>query len=123
MNSSDDKFISKLRSDLSTSLDKIDDKTAQQLRHARAQAVHAATIKKEDKSRYLPHWLSPASAAVSFASISIITIVLWFMPQSTTPTTPFNIVEDIALLSAPEELEFYEDLDFYIWLDHEESAT
>ncbi len=124
MNSSDDKFISKLRSDLAASLNDIDEKTTQQLSTSRAQAIHTAIEKKEAKTLRFPGWFSPTSAAVSFASISAITLALWLMPQTpSSPTAPFNIIEDISLLSAPEELEFYEDLDFYIWLDHEESPT
>ena len=29
-------------------------------------------------------------------------------------------LEDIALLSDKEELEFYEELDFYLWLNNEQ---
>jgi hypothetical protein len=59
----------------------------------------------------LPCWLTPARlslAAVTLLAVGLFTAV----PQRTPSISP----EDLEVLSAPEQVELVQDLDFYRWL-------
>lgn len=100
----------------------IDDDVLRRLRHARKTAVASLQTIPNDNVIVFPSWLSSVSTITAFASISMIAVTLVLQPElsQVVSTSPFG---DIALLSSTESLEFYENLDFYIWLDTQDNAT
>ncbi len=105
-------------------LNEIDDDVLLRLKQSRLKAVNAASQATTGNSIALgfPAWLSPISAATAFASVALIASILFLQPgfQSETNISP---LDDIVLLSANDDFELYENLDFYIWLENEDSAS
>jgi len=127
MNQSDEKFAVNIQQQLSDSLNDIDTDVLNRLRQARTLAVNAARQKESRNTDIIslafPQWLAPASTATAFATIAFVAITVWTQPAFlTTPLTP-TIIEDIAVLSSSDDLDLYENLDFYIWLEHEDSTS
>lgn len=85
------------------------------------QAQQKLPSKGNTKTIQFPSWLSPVSTATAFASILLVSASLWLQPGI---QTELNILplEDISMLTASDEFELYENLDFYIWLEDENSA-
>ena len=104
------KFLNNVRNTLHKSLDAIDAETTSRIKQARYQALEQGHNKSS--------WLMPFSAIAVTASVVTLSVTLWF--------TPFNemneelVLEDISLLTASEELDFYQELEFYNWLDDEQ---
>ena len=48
----------------------------------------------------------------------MLALSLWLLPERQ-QATALPSAEDMVLLTDEAELEFYEDLDFYLWLDSE----
>jgi len=109
-------------------LDEIDDDILQRLKTSRLKAVasaHQSTQKQNNTVTVsFPTWLSSVSSATAFASIALVISSLW-LHSDLTNQTELNAspLENIALLSSADELEFYENLDFYIWLEDEISKN
>jgi hypothetical protein len=59
----------------------------------------------------LPYWLTPAR--ISLAAVTLLAVGLFTaVPQR----TPSISADDLEVLSAPEQVELVQDLDFYRWL-------
>jgi len=109
-------FLNKLTDDLDQSVEAIDVATQARLRTARREAVTAS------ETRSQPAWLMPMGSLAAAATVAVLTVSLWQMPTDQATDSQLPPLEDIALLSDNEGLEFYEDLDFYLWLDDEKEA-
>lgn len=98
---------------LSEQLDKaeaqLDAHTLRDLRSARHKA-----LSRLQKSRRL--W-QPVSLAAVAASVMTLTIGLQLMQRTAVSTVP--ALEDMQLLSTSDDLELYENLEFYQWLEFE----
>ncbi len=128
MSQSEEKFAENIQQHLSDSLDEIDQNVLLRLRQARAAAIQAAARQENRNSDVIglsfPGWLSPASAATAFATIAFVAITVWTQSSPLTqPMMPSTMIEDIAVLSSTDDLDLYENLDFYIWLENEDSAS
>lgn len=112
MKEPNDSFEQRLRQQLDRSTERLDETRASQLRQARLAALEHAG----QESVTHPHWGTVAVAA----SVGALAIGLWLhqKPESDTPLVAQ--VEAIELLAAQEDMEFYEDLDFYLWLASQE---
>ena len=103
------RFLANARNTLDNSLESIDAETARQLKQVRYKAL--------EQNHKKSSWFMPVSSIAVTASVVTLTVALWF--------TQFNelneelVLEDITLLTATEELEFYQELEFYNWLDEE----
>jgi hypothetical protein len=96
----------------------VDDEVRQRLQQARQAAVRAATDARDQPSRSAPpRWLIPAGG---IAAIGLAIGISVFQIQATKEKSPMASIEDMPLLTAPEDLELYEELDFYQWLAEEE---
>jgi len=66
-------------------------------------------------------WVEWGGLAAVAAS-ALLVVALWWQRDVPSPL-PFPeapLVEDLELLSAKEEIEFFEELDFYLWLVEEQ---
>ncbi|HHH35897.1 MAG TPA: hypothetical protein ENK48_03595 [Gammaproteobacteria bacterium] len=95
----------------------LDEETAALLAARRRRALEAA---RRSDGRPWVQWGGLAAVAAS----ALLVMGLWWgqsVPPSAMPAaTP--LVEDLELLSTREDLEFFEDLDFYLWLEDEQQA-
>ena len=113
-NRNDSDFIDKARSALDESVDNLDTNTVARLRAIRKQALQET----EDKRFFV---FTPGLAATgAFATVAI-AVSLWLA----FPVTTHEIfdTEDVLLLSANEDLELIDELEFYDWLANEEKHT
>ncbi|MDR2214160.1 MAG: hypothetical protein LBE21_11130 [Pseudomonadales bacterium] len=104
-------FLRQVRKDLDQSCAALDGYTLSRLNRIR----HAA-LERKRQGRRSPLLLPFGGLAM--ASVLVFCVMLF----NATPPEPRRLpvaaeqLEDIDLLSASEELEFYEDLEFYQWL-------
>lgn len=103
-------FLQKVKSSLDETEAQLDADTLRDLRLARHKAL-------ESLHRPRRIWQPLGLAAVA-ATVAIMVVSLQVMQTKTPVTAPG--MDDIALLSAGDELELYENLDFYQWLELEQ---
>ena len=107
-----DDLLEKITSRLDAATDEIDAATKTRLRAIRREALASAETSSHSA------WWVPAGSLAAVATLAVMTVSLWtLMPEQDAFMPP---LEDIALLSDKEELEFYEELDFYLWLNNEQ---
>lgn len=113
-------LLSAAKHTLEASVENLDQETIDRLAAIRLQALASA-----DRNRKLSwlsaSWLKPAGGFVT-AAVLIASVMLW-SSNSVDGPAPLAVLEDIKLLTDSEELEFYQDLDFYQWLAVNEQAT
>ena len=106
-----DELLDKVKTTLDRAAMEIDGATQTRLRAIRREALAVKA------APYGSAWWVTAGGLASVATVTVLTASLWLAsPQEGVSMPP---LEDIALLSGKEELEFYEELDFYLWLEHE----
>lgn len=124
-----DDFEKKLKTLSQHTFDKqtnaLDDNILKRLKASRQQAIDSMPPTKQsnsDSNDIFPSWLSSVSTATAFASVALIISSLWLQTDIKTQSlaTP---LDDIELLSSTDELEFYENLDFYIWVEDEANSS
>ncbi len=109
---SEQEFIDAVKSAFDDGVEGLDTDTLSRLNSIRHAAVESFSCRKYS------WWLYPAGVFVT-ASLAIIIFTL-IQPENITSTVK---AEDIEILSTSEELDIYEDLEFYQWLeDYEISA-
>lgn len=86
----------------------LDGATRSRLAQARARAL-------EPRHGYRRWWL-PAGGAVL---ASVLTAVVWLGQPLPLPDNGFSGVTDLELLTANDDLELYQELEFYHWLEEE----
>lgn len=120
---SEREFLGAVKSTLRRSEDNIDALTQARLRAAR----HRAVAKHQENPRGLfsnilaLEWLHHRQLMLSAAmSLTIVGALLLFfnLQQPQSRLTP--MLEDIELLSSSDDLELYQDLDFYVWMEDEQ---
>ena len=117
----DDDFLQNINASLSQSEENIDTDTRAQLRKARKQAL--GKLPHNNGSGEWSRWMLPGGAAL--ATLTITVVIYSFSISLSTKNTDFPGTElragteDIFIISAQEDLELYEDLEFYEWLVHE----
>lgn len=102
-------FLQRARTTLDEHEAQLDANTLRDLRLARSRALESL-----HKPRRI--W-QPVGLAALVATVVVVVISLQVM-QPTAPN-PAPGIEDMALLSAGDELDLYENLDFYQWLELE----
>ena len=103
----------------------LDDATLSRLRRARRLAVSAAAEGRPGRWRSVRlfdrptgDWLVPAGAFASIVATALALSLLVAEPDDGLARE----VEDLDLLTAGEELELYENLEFYQWLEKREQT-
>jgi len=102
-------FLQRVKSSLDEREAQIDTDTLRDLRLARHKALESL-----HKPRRL--WQPVALAAVA-ATVAVVVVSLQLRQPKLTVTPPG--MEDMALLSTGDDLDLYENLDFYQWLELE----
>ncbi len=121
MSKDQDKLVNQIRQRLDQQSEELDGETLSRLRQARARAVDAGGRKGFN----LPGF---GGGVVAFASVSVLAVAVWLaVPTDTIQEMPAlaeaPVFDDMELLAATEELEFYEDIEFYYWLDTQDAQS
>jgi len=110
---------------LDESLDQLDSSTQLRLQTIRREAIKQCEDKqdsgKTNHNRQWSSWVLPASGFASIALVMVLTIGLW--QQTGTEQNILANLEDMSLLTASDDLELYEELEFYQWLAVEQNAS
>jgi hypothetical protein len=113
-----DEFTRSLVTQLDSALEGVTVDTQRQLRMARAAACEKAAVNRGVYAR----WLMSAGSLAAMAAVAVVSASLWLLPSDVSQQTQLAALEDLALLSDAEGLEFYQQLDFYLWLDDENAG-
>lgn len=129
-NKEDQVFLDKAKSVLDENVDDLDTDTLARLRQARQQALDSTSGKANTKwassaggqlvaATSRATWILPAGGLAVAATVAVLTVNVWTTkPIESEITVAFN---DIDLLTSSESLEFYEELEFYAWLDEHDA--
>lgn len=112
---SDKQMIDQVKRSLDQQADELDAATLSKLRQARARAVDEMEHKT---SRLKPRALWTGGLATAGACAVALMLVWPEDPEITTELGP--AIADAEMLSDENSIEFYQELDFYIWLDQQE---
>ncbi len=93
-------------------LEELDEETLARLHAARRSALDALDTRRHG-------WMTVGGWAAAAASLLLV-VSLWDGGERM-PESP-DVFEDLELLSTKEDMEFIEDLDFYLWLEDEQQT-
>lgn len=113
-----DPLVKQLKQSLDQQASELDTATLSALRQARAHALNVL----ESKQR----WLKPNTIWVgglaTAATLLIALLLVWPGENDISPEMVQGVA-DIDLLFDDDSIELYEDLDFYLWLEQQESSV
>ncbi|MEE8388576.1 MAG: DUF3619 family protein [Acidiferrobacterales bacterium] len=113
MNGSEDKLIDQTRRVLDARADQLDDNIVARLRAGRLRATEVAARKNKR-----PAWINPVGGLVAATLVVGIATSLWMA----NPSVPKHGIEDMEILASVESPEFYQNLEFYLWLEERARA-
>lgn len=105
-------FIDAVTKDIKQSVDDIDATTQSRLAQIREQALTS------DAGRSVQRW-QLVSGALATACVVMLAIMLMIKPEIDTTYSE----DDVELFTTTDGLDFYEDLEFYVWLDEYEASS
>ncbi|MGD8559677.1 MAG: hypothetical protein PVF34_06640 [Gammaproteobacteria bacterium] len=109
-------FLTAARSTLDDSVERLDADTRSRLVHIRSQAVQAAGMPRAAR---MNRWLVPAGGGLAAAAALLLVVALGPDRPSSLDLQqpkPMAVLEDLQILTDSEEIEFYQNLEFYEWL-------
>jgi len=108
------RFLEKARQGLLASEEQLDAATVSRLRHARLKAVEAAGERERGFFR-IPNWARVGGVATAAAAVLV--FMIWFdTPKQDLPMKNADDVEIVLNVDSADNMDLYEDLDFYEWL-------
>ncbi len=111
---SDEQVAAQVKQQLERKAGELDAATLSRLRQARALAL--AELDRQTPRR-ATHWLW----AGGFATASVFAVALLVLVNNEQPANQGfeELLADTELLGEPDELEFFEELEFYVWLEEQ----
>ena len=110
-------FLKAVKTNLDNAEQSLDEVTLQRLHGARSRALESLTIGNHQSEPKWSQWLMPASALATTAVITMLVINLsTVMPDVAQDKSMLSALEDIEILADEDELELYQELEFYQWL-------
>ena len=107
----DERFLKRLQAELAAGDDLLDQEVQARLREGRQAAVAKAGHRRWSLME-LPRWVTASGFAT--AAVLVVAVSLWIgTGQRNLPSTN---VDDMELMTSQEQLDLYEDLEFYRWL-------
>lgn len=110
-------FLREATDTLDSSLEQIDGATRTRLRAIRREALTGLDRRRS------PVWWMAAGGLAASVLVAVLSVVLW--ETNTAHEMPLAglsgeaVLDDMVLLGDSEEPEFFEELEFYMWLDDE----
>jgi hypothetical protein len=117
MNGEEDKlFLQRARAALDAAAQNLDAPTAGRLRAARRRALAGAGPKSHPRAA----WWLPLGSAAAAGLVLVLGAMLWLgTPNGRVPVAS---MDDMELLTAKDNPEFYAELEFYRWLASQRDA-
>jgi hypothetical protein len=112
----EEKFPSAAKRVLDEAEKNLDAGTIARLRAARRQALEEG-LRRPSR----PAWLLPVGGLATAGVVLAVAGLLWFSAPNTTLMQAS--MGDLELLTAQESPDFFADLDFYDWLEHDTDAS
>jgi hypothetical protein len=112
-NNNENGFVDRVRRTLNDSVDSLDGETLSRLTQARHRALEKA--ERRTKQRRRPYRLSLAGLATAMAVI----LLAVFLGRDPLKTQRYSAIEDVEILAASENPDFFAELEFYAWLAEE----
>lgn len=106
-------FVDKVRRTLDDSAENLDARTLSQLTQARHRALEELESKPSLLQR--PFWLSLAGLVTATAVV----FLAIFLARDPSGPEYYSVIEDVEILVASENPEFFADMEFYAWLAEE----
>ena len=110
----EEKFLKHAKRVLAETEKSLDAGTLARLRAARRRAI-AAGLRRPWRAR--PGWLLPVGGFATASIVLAVAGLLWFAAPDDKPFQQAN-VDDLELLTARDNPEFFSDLEFYDWLEN-----
>ncbi len=104
-------FLQHAKATLDRGDEELDPVVTTRLRQARRDALRGRARR--------PAWVLPTGALAAAASL-VIGVGVWLHQPAPRGAAP--LLDDVELLSTSEDLEFYENLEFFYWLANEHEA-
>jgi hypothetical protein len=110
-------FLEKAHDLLDRGTENLGSWTERRLEEIRSQALMAAG---EKRARFFSRrsWVLAGSFAMA-----ILVAAFLFWPGPSPPPPPTGQIEDLEIITSPERIDFYQNLDFYRWLGSKEFRT
>ena len=105
------RFLEKARQSLLASEDRLDAGMLSRLREVRLRAVEASDARGRGFFR-IPNWMRVGAFATAVAAVMVFTI--WV--DTPRQELPVKNADDIEIVLNVDNMDIYEDLDFYEWL-------
>ena len=109
--------LQRVRTTLELSVDRIPQDILTGLRNGRIKAI-ALAERREQRFLCLPRWVTAGGLAT--LAILVVAVSLWISPVHT--PSPVKGDDDLDIVASGEQIELYEDLDFFLWLAERENA-
>jgi hypothetical protein len=106
-------FLDKVRRTLDDSVDNLDARTLSQLTQARHRALGKAESKPFVHRRQF--WFSLAGLVMATAVV----VLAIFLARDPSGPEHYSAIEDVEILAASENPEFFANMEFYAWLAEE----
>jgi hypothetical protein len=104
--------LERARAQLNRAAADLDEFSVARLRAGRKRALAAAGTRRQ----FRPGWWLPLSSAAVAALVTVTVATNWWQ------ATPVTATEDIELMATHDDPEFFEDIDFYSWLEDQRDA-
>lgn len=105
-------FLNAVNTELNQGVDAIDDSTRAALRNIRKEAI----AQVHDRPGNAWQWWQPYPVIAVTASI-VLVVSVTLQINMTASMDDFPELKDIAMLMASDDIGFYQDLEFYQWLE------
>jgi hypothetical protein len=123
---SDEEFLNQIKQDLDKSSEELDELTLARLGAARRRAVEAGSEHAGFRLGDILALSSTGKIAIAMAGLLLVASLLILKSTQPPPQVQLqalSLMEDMELLGAAEELEFYQDMDFYLWVTDEQDSS
>ena len=115
-------FLGQVRQELDRSCDRLDGHTLSRLNSIR----HAAVEHGKRQQRFPGRAMLAPFGGLATACVLVVVVSLFYQqPESSGQALPDNrtAIEDLDILTSAESLEFFENLEFYQWLEENEASV
>jgi len=112
------RLLEKAKSLLSEAAENLDSQTKRRLERIRLDALSSAEA-KEARFFPRPRWVT----AGAFAAAGMAAVAVFFWLRTSTGDFPDKHIEDFEMITSTENMDLYENLDFYRWLATKENGT
>ncbi|MES9970617.1 MAG: hypothetical protein ABW092_11335 [Candidatus Thiodiazotropha sp.] len=122
---SDKEFLNRIKQDLDNSAEELDELTLARLGAARRRAVEAGSGSTGFHLADILVLGRGTRAVLVMAGLLLVASLLILRSTQPPPQDQLqalSLIEDMELLGAAEELEFYQDMDFYLWVTDEQDS-